>query len=203
MNGFAKRVVRRGNSCWELVRTFNRRGPMITEPRAVATRSHTQAAKAHSNRSLPEHSLLLLEFPKPLDNQIPSHGTEVSNEQDSVAVISLVQETTSSQPAGFPFKSFPLHVLSSQHRMVGSFELCMDLTNRQAGFLAALFTIDRSDFGIGSHQLDAFTVHDKQTKRQTDLRCGQADTASIVHRLEHVLDQRFQLAVKTHHRLTG
>lgn len=96
----------------------------------------------------------------------------MTDEQYAVAVVRLMKEATRGESVGLALESFPHEVLRSQDSAVGSFEICRDLTNREAAFLAALFALDGNDFRIGGHQLEAVTIHHEETKRHTDLlRC--------------------------------
>ncbi len=125
------------------------------------------------------------------------------NKQNAITVISLMQKATCRESRRLSFKRFSGKIVGSQHHALGSFEICVDFTNRETAFLATLLSLDRNDFGIGGDELYSVAVHHKQTKRQTDLRCSQPNTAVVVHRVKHIPNQRFQFAVKIRHRLAG
>ena len=73
----------------------------------------------------------------------------MTDEQYAVAVVGLMQEATRCEPGRLALERFSLNVLRSQDSPVGSFQICVDLTNRQAALLAGLFAVNGNDFRIG------------------------------------------------------
>ena len=53
----------------------------------------------------------------------------MTNEQNAVAVIRLMQEATSRESARFEFESFPLDVLCSQNNALGSFKIRVNFSD--------------------------------------------------------------------------
>ena len=91
------------------------------------------------------------------------------DKQFAVTVICLMQEAARRKSTFFTLESFSLSVLRAQESSLGSFELGWHFCHREAAFLAALFASDGNNFRIRGDQFDSVTIHDEQTKRNTDL----------------------------------
>ena len=84
-------------------------------------------------------------------------------------MVCFMKEAARRKSALLALESFSLNVLGPQERAVRSFEVSWYLGNRETAFLAALFAGYGNNFRIRGDQFDSVTIHDEQTKRQTDL----------------------------------
>ena len=125
----------------------------------------------------------------------------MTNEENAVAVISLMQEATRREPARLTLESFSLQVLSPQDRALRSFKFSMYFSDGETTLFAALFAFRENDLRVGGHEFDTVAVHHKQTKRQTYLLRRQAHAAIVVHRFKHVFGQRFKIGIETDNRI--
>ena len=111
------------------------------------------------------------------------------DKQLAVAMVCLMKEAARRKSTFLTLENFSLGILRAQDRALGSFELGRYFGNREAAFFAALFAGDGNNFRIRGDQFDSVTIHDEQTKRQTDLLRRQPDTTRVVHSLEHVSNE--------------
>jgi hypothetical protein len=91
------------------------------------------------------------------------------DKQFAVTVVCLMQEAARRKSTYFMLESFSPRVLRAQERLLGSFELGWNFCYRETAFLAALFAVDGNNFRIRGDQFDSVTIHDEQTKRNSDL----------------------------------
>src|SRR3982074_1523364 len=83
-------------------------------------------------------------------------------------------------------------------------DLLAKFRNAQAAFGAPLTAFFADDYRIDQDQLGSGLfleshIHDRDSFRDADLRSGQADAASRVHRLEHVFHEFLEVIVESGH----
>jgi hypothetical protein len=93
----------------------------------------------------------------------------MTDKQPAVTMVCLMKEAARRKANFLALESFPLGILRAQESALGSFQLSRYFGDRKTAFLAALFAGDRNNFRIRGDQFNSVTIHDEQTKRQTDL----------------------------------
>ena len=95
-------------------------------------------------------------------------------------------------------------ILRAYRHGFGARDLLAKFGDAQAAFGAPLTAFFANDHRIDQNQpgggffLESH-IHDRDSFRNADLRSGQADAASRVHRLEHVFHQLLELVIESGH----
>ena len=128
------------------------------------------------------------------------------DEQDALEMVHLMLEADREQAVEVFLMLLAILVEPAGADMVGPQHLGILVGDRQAAFGVGHFLVRMGqDFGVDEHprlldRLSAFfvglaQVHHQQALGHADLDRGEADAGSVVHRLEHVGDQRAQLVI--------
>ncbi len=142
-------------------------------------------------------------FQKFLDQHFSPHFWQMIDEKHAIAMIGLMQKRAGSIALGVLFKQLALFVLGAKPCFHRADDDRRNFADRKTAFLTRLFAVDVDDRRIGRDELDPFAIHYKKTQVEPYLRCREADSFGVIHRLEHVVAEFCQLVVKRGDRLTG
>src|SRR3989441_6171651 len=130
----------------------------------------------------------------PLD-AVAGHGVEAVNEEDPVEVVQLVLEEACAQPARLDRDGRTVGVVGLDPHPRRARDRREDARDREAPFLGGRLSSvdgdDRIDQRLGAVPL--LVADDDQPERDTDLWRGEADADLVVHRVDHVQDDRAEL----------
>src|SRR5258708_6303083 len=125
----------------------------------------------------------------------------------AVTVVRFVQHSTRRQLGAVDFEFVSVDVVRSDNRAQIALDAEVNTGKGKTAFFAILFAFHADHFRVDHDDtlrrvFAARAIHHKQTLGHSDLYGGQPDTRRRVHRLEHILDELFQIAVKFRNRIS-
>lgn len=124
---------------------------------------------------------------------------QMLNEQYPVEVVEFVLEDPGFEVVGFEFDGVAVKVHTTQENLTGPHNRPMQTGNAQTAFLELPLSGALHDLRIDEHPSPLVTVEHKDAAADADLWSRQPETGSVVHDVEHVLDQVHQGAVDLGH----
>jgi hypothetical protein len=118
-----------------------------------------------------------------------------------VQVVDLVLEGAREQPLAATFEPRARQILRAHRDLLRALERLAQDRHAQAALRPALLALARHDLGVREHDalgaaLVPPDVDHRQALAEADLGRGEPDPLGVVHRLEHVFDERVKLVVK-------
>src|SRR5580698_3309707 len=134
-------------------------------------------------------------------DQVAFECADVADVELAVEVIGFVLECTGQKIVADLLKDLSGQILGADgdnlracHVLTKVRDAETAFTLRVAAFFANDLGVDKDEFGVWI--LFERDVNDGDAARDTDLRSGEADAASGIHRLEHVIDELLQFFVE-------
>src|SRR5260370_17382659 len=137
-------------------------------------------------------------------DEVALERADVRDVELAVQVIGLVQEGARQQLFSGVLEKLSAQILRAYRNGLGARDLLAKFGNAQAAFAAPLAALFANDYRIDQNQLGARVfleghIDDGDSLRNADLRSCQANAASRVHRLEHVIHKLLDLVVEAGH----
>src|SRR5579862_8483064 len=116
-------------------------------------------------------------------------------------MVGFVEQSAGEQFLSSLFENFAADVLSANCHFIRARDVLPEIRNAQTSFTLRVLAFPVNNFRIDKHQLGLGIfleryIDDGDSTSNTNLRRGQPDAVSRIHRLEHVIDQLFQVFIE-------